>query len=171
MSRLNFAIAALALAGAVTACNSQSFQRTRTLPAPPQPAYYQPPRPPANPARRLEGTWSATYPGGPLRVVIGLDPRILGRNYVATLVTGNQSLPAGQVTWRGVPDPHIPGLVLATQVCASQGFLQEKWIKARIVVKDRSHFTEQLVRPQDCTGFPVRWTRIGPPSRAHVHGD
>ena len=74
-----------------------------------------------NVARLLNGNWMATYPGGPLRVVIGLDPMLRGRNYVATMVDGNKTLPPGQVVWRGTLDQHVPGIVRAKQLCADHG--------------------------------------------------
>ena len=80
------------------------------MPTPP-PAPLQPPPPPLNVARLLNGNWMATYPGGPLRVVIGLDQMLRGRNYVATLVDGNKNIPPGQVVWKGRLDPNVPGIV------------------------------------------------------------
>ncbi len=152
---------ALLLACLVAACNSQSFQQSEpSMPTPP-PAPVQPPAPPINPARRLDGNWFATYPGGPLRVVIGLDPMLRGRNYVATLVDGNKDVPAGQVMWRGTVDPSVPSLVLADQVCASRGLGSVRTVKARIIVTDLDHLTEELVTPKACGGFPVKYTRAG----------
>ena len=127
--------------------------------APPVPP--QPPPPPMNVARLLNGNWMATYPGGPLRVVIGLDPMLRGRNYVATLVDGNKTIPPGQVVWRGTLDPYVPGIVIANQICADNGFPLARWVQARIVVSDASHFREELVNPTDCHGFPVQFTRVG----------
>ena len=106
--------------------------------APPAPV--QPPAPPLNVARLLNGNWMATYPGGPLRVVIGLDQMLRGRNYVATLVDGNKNIPPGQVVWKGTVDPNVPGIVIADQICAEHGFLQARWVKARILVRDASYF-------------------------------
>ena len=80
------------------------------MPTPP-PAPIQPPPPPLNVARLLNGNWLATYPGGPLRVVIGLDQMLRGRNYVATLVDGNKNIPPGQVVWKGRLDPNVTGIV------------------------------------------------------------
>ncbi len=153
---------ALALACVVAACNSQSFQQSNgpSMPTPP-PAPVQAPPPPINPADRLDGNWFATYPGGPLRVVIGLDPLQRGRNYVATLVDGNKDVPAGQVMWRGILDPNVSGLVLADQVCAKRGDSAERTIKARLLVADVDHMKEELVNPKDCAGFPVHYTRAG----------
>ena len=132
------------------------------------PAPVQPPPQPMNVARLLNGNWMATYPGGPLRVVIGLDPMLRGRNYVATLVDGNKDIPPGNVVWRGTLDQHVPGIVVADQICAERGFQQARWVKARIIVSDASNFREELVNPSDCHGFPVKFTRIGPAPTAPV---
>ncbi len=132
------------------------------------PAPVQPPAQPMNVARLLNGNWMATYPGGPLRVVIGLDPMLRGRNYVATLVDGNKDIPPGNVVWRGTLDQHVPGIVVADQICAERGFQQARWVKARIIVSDASNFREELVNPSDCHGFPVKFTRIGPAPTAPV---
>jgi len=145
------------------ACNSQSFQyaASESMPVVP-PTPVQPPPPPMNVARLLNGNWMATYPGGPLRVVIGLDQMLRGRNYIATVIDGNKSIPPGQVVWKGNLDPNVPGIVLASQICAEHGFLGARWVEARIIVSDPSHFVEELVNPKECTGFPVKFTRVGP---------
>jgi hypothetical protein len=159
------ALAALAilLACMTSSCNSQSFQYAPepAMPTPP-PAPVQPPPPPMNVARLLNGNWMATYPGGPLRVVIGLDQMLRGRNYVATLVDGNKNIPPGQVVWKGTLDHHVPGIVIADQICAEHGFLSARWVNARIIVRDASNFRVELVNPTDCHGFPVKFTRVGP---------
>jgi hypothetical protein len=165
------AVAALAILFACIAasCNSQSFQQSPGLSMPvPPPAPVQPPPPPMNVARLLNGNWMATYPGGPLRVVIGLDQMLRGRNYIATLIDGNKSIPAGQIVWRGTLDQNAPGIVKADQICADHGFLQARWVKARIIVSDASNFREELVNPNDCHGFPVKFTRVGPAPTAPV---
>ena len=97
------------------------------MPTPP-PAPVQPPPPPFNPATQVDGNWFATYPGGPLRVVIGLDQMKMGRNYIATLETGNKDVPAGQVMWHGTVDPNVPMIVLAEQVCAKRGYTAERTV-------------------------------------------
>jgi hypothetical protein len=158
------ALASLAIlfAYAVSSCNSQSFQYAEEPPMPtPPPAPVQAPAPPMNVARLLNGNWMATYPGGPLRVVIGLDQMLRGRNYVATLVDGNKNIPPGQVVWKGTVDPNVPGIIIADQICAEHGFLQARWVKARILVRDASNFREELVNPTDCHGFPVKFIRVG----------
>jgi hypothetical protein len=154
---------AILIACVTSSCNSQSFQQSSgpSMPAPP-PVPPQAPAPPMNVARLLNGNWMATYPGGPLRVVIGLDQMLRGRNYVATLVDGNKNIPAGQIVWNGTLDQNVPGLVKAQQICAEHGFISARWVAARIVVSDASHFREELVNPGDCHGFPVNYTRVGP---------
>jgi len=152
---------ALLLACLIAACNSQSFQNSNgsSMPAMP-PAPVQPPAPPMNPARQIDGNWYATYPGGPLRVVIGLDPMLRGRNYVATLVDSTRNVPAGQVMWRGTVDQYVPNLVRAEQACLSSGGPGSvRTVKARVVVNDPEHLTEELVDPKSCGGFPVKYTR------------
>ena len=147
----------------ISSCNSQSFQyaASESMPVSP-PVPVQPPPPPMNVARLLNGNWMATYPGGPLRVVIGLDPMLRGRNYVAKLVDGNKSIPPGETVWKGTLDQHVPGIVIADQICADHGFQGARWVKARIIVSDASHFREELVDPTSCHGFPVKFTRVGP---------
>jgi hypothetical protein len=160
---------AIVLAGVISACNSQSFQYAASEAVPVVPrAPVQPPPPPMNVARLLNGNWMATYPGGPLRVVIGLDPMQRGRNYIATLVDGNKSIPPGQIVWKGTLDQGAPGLVQADQICADHGFLQARWVKARILVSDASNFSEVLVTPNECAGFPVKFTRVGPAPTAPI---
>jgi hypothetical protein len=158
------AIASLAvlIACVISSCSSESFQQSQgpSMPVAP-PAPVQPPPPPMNVARLLNGNWTATYPGGPLRVVIGVDQMLRGRNYIATQIDGNKSIPAGQVVWKGKLDPNVPGIVIADQICAEHGFLQARWVQVRIIVSDPSNFTEELVNPKDCGGFPVRFTRVG----------
>jgi len=156
--RIGFTSFALLLACLIAACNSQSFQESNgpSMPAMP-PVPVQPPAPPMNPARQLDGNWYATYPGGPLRVIIGLDPMLRGRNYVATLVDGTKNVPAGQVMWRGTVDQYVPNLVRAEQACLSGGPVRT--VKARVVVNDPEHLTEELVDPKSCGGFPVKYTR------------
>ena len=163
------AVLAFLLTCLTSSCNSQSFQQSSgpSMPVPP-PAPVQPPPPPMNAARLLNGNWMATYPGGPLRVVIGVDQMLRGRNYIATLVDGNKSIPPGQVVWKGRLDPNVPGIVIADQICAEHGFLQARWAPARIIVSDASHFREELVNPKDCHGFPVTFTRVGPAPTAPV---
>ena len=154
----------LLLACLLAACNSQSFQESNgpSMPVAP-PAPVQPPPPPVNPADRLNGNWFAIYPGGPLRVVIGLDPMMMGRNYVATLVDGNKDIPAGQVMWRGTVSPSVPNLVLARQICAGRGLTAARTIDARIIVRDIDHLKEELVNPKECAGFPLKYVRAGAP--------
>jgi hypothetical protein len=159
---------AILLACAISSCNSLSFQQSElSMPTPP-PAPVQPPPPPMNVARLLNGNWKATYAGGPLRVVIGLDPMLRGRNYVATLIDGTKEIPPGQVAWRGTLDQYVTGIVNADQICAEHGIRQMRWVKARIVVSDASNFREELVNPRDCAGFPVKFTRVGPAPTAPV---
>src|SRR5271170_161336 len=159
------ALAALAvlLACVSSSCNSQSFQYAPepAMPTPP-PAPIQPPPPPLNVARLLNGNWMATYPDGPLRVVIGLDQMLRGRNYVATLIDGNKTLPAGEVVWRGTVDQYVPGIVRGKQLCADNGLPLSRQVPVRLVVSDASHFREELVNPTDCHGYPVTYTRVGP---------
>jgi hypothetical protein len=160
---------ALFLALLVSACSSQSFQPSSGLSMPtPPPAPVQPPPPPMNIARLLDGTWTATDSEGSTQVSIGLDPMLRGRNYVAKMVGGNKYIPAGQVTWRGTLDQQVPGIVHAQQVCARQGYTSARTVEARIIVTDPSNFTEELVNPKDCAGFPVKYTRIGPAPTAPV---
>ncbi len=160
---------AILLACAASSCSSQSFQYAASESTPVEMPYApQAPPPPMNVARLLNGNWMATYPGGPLRVVIGLDKMLRGRNYVATLVDGNKNIPPGQVVWKGTLDQYAPGIVKADQICAEHGFQGARWVKARIVVSDASNFREELVDPTSCHGFPVQFTRVGPAPTAPI---
>src|SRR5271167_581968 len=163
------AVGALLFACLTSSCNSQSFQQSSgpSMPVPP-PVPEQPPPPPMNVARLLNGNWTATYPGGPLRVVIGVDQMLRGRNYIATLVDGNKNIPPGQVVWKGTLDPNVPGIVVADQICAEHGYMGARWVDARIIVSDASNFREELVDPTSCHGFPVKYTRVGPPPTSPV---
>jgi hypothetical protein len=160
---------ALLLAWVASSCSSPSFQQSSgpAMPTPP-PAPIQPPPPPLNVARLLNGNWMATYPGGPLRVVIGLDQMLRGRNYIATLVDGNKNIPPGQIVWKGRLDPNVTGIVTADQICAEHGYMGARWVDARIIVSDASNFREELVDPTSCHGFPVKYTRVGPPPTSPV---
>jgi hypothetical protein len=162
-SRQLFLAGAIVLASIMVGCDSQLFQtQPPAMPAAPV-VPPQPPAPPLNPARMLDGNWMATYSGGPLRVKVGLDPMLRGRNYIATLIDGNKDIPAGQIVWKGVPNPSVVGLIDASQICAQEGFIHARWVEARIKVPTTGHFVEELVDPKDCKGFPVDFTRIGPP--------
>jgi len=161
-SHLSIAAFAILIACVTSSCNSQSFQQLPlSMPAAP-PVPVQAPAPPMNVARLLNGNWMATYPDGPLRVVIGLDQMLRGRNYVATLIDGNKTLPAGEVVWRVTVDQYVPGIVRGKQLCADNGLPLSRQVPVRIVVSDASHFREELVNPTDCHGYPVTYTRVGP---------
>jgi len=162
------AVLALSFACVTSSCNSQSFQQSGPSMPVEMPYAPQAPPPPMNVARLLNGNWMATYPGGPLRVVIGLDQMLRGRNYVATLVDGNKTLPPGQVVWRGTLDQYVPGIVQAKQLCADNGLPLSRQVPVRIVVSDASNFREELVHPNDCHGYPVTYTRVGPAPTAPI---
>src|SRR5258708_3862961 len=81
------------------------------------------------------------------------------QNQPPTLVDGNKAMPPGQVMWRGTVDQNVPNLVVAQQACASSGLGSVRTVKARIVVTDLDHLTEELVTPKACSGFPVKYTR------------
>ncbi|HUO05849.1 MAG TPA: hypothetical protein VMU16_11700 [Candidatus Binataceae bacterium] len=155
---MKVAIAALLISLAITGCAAESPQIGQS-----QTAGTQAPSEASNPVGRLEGIWAATYPGGPLRVVIDVDLKLGGRHYVATLIDGNASLPAGQVVWRGAPDPKVSGLIPADQICSDHGITQARWVKAKITAQDSNNLIEELVNPADCGGFPVRFWRMSPP--------
>lgn len=101
----------------------------------------------------LSGVWLAYYPGGPLRVSV----RQTGKDVVATLLTGNVFVPAGQITFYGTfgASPFV-----AKQICAGQNFASPHWIGASIRVVDSDHLTEDADQPGECSGFPVLWKRL-----------
>jgi hypothetical protein len=104
------------------------------------------------PALDLNGVWLAGYPGGPLEVTINQKQQAV----VATLVTGNEYVPAGKVTFQGT---HSSNPFSAKQICAYSGFGDAHWVNVRINVIDNDHFIEELDDSQACVGFPVKWER------------
>jgi hypothetical protein len=124
---------------------------------------------PAQPAANLKlnqqllGEWSATYPGGPFRVVIQDDPLIGGTNYVATLADGGYgTFHAGSVVFRATPDQVVPNLAVGTQTCPDPGHISPISVSMTITAINSNNFTEDLVLKATCPGFPVRFTRIAP---------
>jgi hypothetical protein len=97
----------------------------------------------------LSGKWLAYYPGGPLEVSI----KQAGRKLTATLLTGNEFVPAGQVTFYGSQEANP---FEAQQICAHPHFTGPFWIAVKITIIDGDHFTEDGT---GCGGFPVVWKR------------
>ena len=151
--------AALMLAG----CSYQEFMAAQNAPLvmptlPPEPPQVVPLN------NQLEGDWSASYPGGPLHVNIADDPMLTGHNYIARLVDGGYgTLHAGAVTFTGTPDHSIPNLVSGDQKCSLPGRMGLLHAPMAITVQDVDHFTEKLVRPGACPGFPIQFSRITNP--------
>ncbi len=109
----------------------------------------------------LLGQWSATYPGGPLRVSIQNDPMVFGTNYVATLLdAGYGTLSPGTVVFRATPDQNTSSLVTGTQTCPDPGYISPIQVQMSVTVIDPDHFVEELVDNRTCHGFPVKFTRI-----------
>jgi hypothetical protein len=122
----------------------------QTTPKPVTP--YIKPSPPPQPSSPddLSGIWSASYPGGPLRVSI----RQAGNRVVATLLKGNAYVPAGEITFHGTYNSnpfHIQ------QICTQMNFTSAHWVNAQIQVIDGDHMTEDCA---ECGGCPVMWHRL-----------
>jgi hypothetical protein len=143
----------------LSACQSyMAAQAARPQPLPRLPV--QPAEVP-NLNQSLLGQWSATYPGGPLRVSIQDDPMLFGTNYVATLVDGGYgTFHAGAVVFRATPDQAAPNLAAGTQICPDPGHFGPIQVQMTITVIDSDHFTEELADRRVCKGFPVKFTRI-----------
>jgi hypothetical protein len=118
------------------------------------------PTPPPNPNKTLLGTWQASYPGRPLRVVVSNDQLILGTNYLATLADHTRDIPAGSIVFKGKPDRNVPNLVVGKQACADSGYTNVRWIDATITVVDVNTLQEQLTHPGECKGYPRKWIRV-----------
>jgi hypothetical protein len=103
----------------------------------------------------LAGIWSATYPGGPLRVRITQNDK----NVVATLIDGNAYVPSGAVTFSGSYDSMS---FSALQTCAQVGYQNPFKVPVRISVRDKDRFVETNLPggPPCGDGTPVVWTRI-----------
>jgi outer membrane protein OmpA-like peptidoglycan-associated protein len=110
--------------------------------------------PTGHPKYNLNGLWTASYPGGPLRVEV----RQTSSEIEATLVDGNSFVPAGKVTVKaalsGFPNP-LP----AEQICAYSGYSNAYWIKVVLKIEDSDHLVEDAVPGSSCGGFPVTWKR------------
>ena len=148
-------VAAAALAITLASCE----EVPPPLPEPPPPQYHVLPL-----SEQLEGLWSATYPGGPLQVIIQNDPQLGDHNYVARLVDGSYgTIHPGAVTFTGSPDASIPTLVGGDQKCSMPGRMGLLHAPMSITVHDADHFTENLVHKGTCPGFPIEFTRIAHP--------
>ena len=110
---------------------------------------------------QILGRWSATYPGGPLRVDIENDPLLGNTNYIATLVDGGYgTFHPGAIVFKAVPDQAVPTLVTGTQRCPDPPYTSPVDISMTITVIDANNFTEELVQKNACKGFPVKFTRL-----------
>jgi hypothetical protein len=149
---------ALAIALLAAACANAPWNQ----PPKPQAPIIVPvaPTPPPNPNKTLLGTWQASYPGHPLRVVVSNDQLILGTNYLATLADQTRDIPAGSIVFKGKPDRNVPNLVVGKQACADAGYTNVRWIDATITVVDLNTLQEQLVHPSECRGYPRKWIRV-----------
>jgi hypothetical protein len=148
----------------VSACGpSAGGGATPVAPPPPPPMFVLPAQPVtvANLNQQILGQWSASYPGGPFRVVIQNDPLLGGTNYIATLMDGGYgSFHPGSIVFKGTPDQVVPNLVVGTQKCPDPGYASPVDVSMTITVVDANNFTEDLIQKGACVGFPVRFTRV-----------
>jgi len=99
----------------------------------------------------LAGTWSATYPGGPLPVRITQT----GTRMSGVLLRGNKYVPAGKVEIRG----NVTGRVFhGQQLCAFEGFVDARWVNTTITIADSRHFTSTITS-SFCSGVDY-FTRV-----------
>jgi hypothetical protein len=157
-ARVCFLAAALAIVIVAPGCENAPWNE----PPKPQAPIIVPvaPTPPPNPNKTLLGTWQASYPGRPLRVVVSNDQLIRGTNYIATLADHTVDIPAGSVVFKGKPDRNVPNLVVGKQACADRGYTNMRWLDATITVVDVNTLQEQLMHPNECKGYPRKWTRV-----------
>ena len=149
-----------------SSCDSQSFQHVAGAVRCPRlrPFPSQPPPPPMNVARLLNGNWMATYPGGPLRVVIGLDPDAPWPQLHRHSARRQQKYSAGPGRCGRVRvDPNVPGIV------SRRSDLRREGIPAGAMGPCANHRQRRLAIsaknlsiPPHCHGFPVTFTRVGP---------
>jgi hypothetical protein len=117
----------------------------------------------------LNGMWLATYPNGPLRVSI----RQSEAEVVAILITGNVSVPAGEIAFKSRKE--ISKTFSAEQICALPNYDNPVLVKVKIKITDKDHFTETAVPGERCGGFTVNWSRIssqgcnGRPASGHLN--
>lgn len=135
-----------------------------------EPAPPPPPPPPAPQVSfvplsdQLEGNWSATYPDGARKVSILDDPQLGDHNYVGRLIDGNYgTIHAGEVLFTASPNASVPDLVNGVQKCSLPGRMGLARTRMTITIQDQDHFTETLVNPGACAGFPIKFTRIAKP--------
>ena len=101
----------------------------------------------------LSGTWSVTYPQGPLRVSV----MHRGRTLVATLIDGNIAVPAGKVT---VQSNAVARTFLAQQICAYPGYLGAHFVDVRFIVADNGkHMKEELIGSCGAASS-VEWSKV-----------
>jgi hypothetical protein len=135
----------------------KATERPQSPGASPKPAPTSPTRPPAS-LVDLSGTWLATYTGGPLRASI----QQIGTHVTATLLQGNDYVPAGKVTFDGTYDS---ARFRAKQVCAGRNYTNPQWATVEISVIDSNNMKEELAG-SNCSGFPVTWYRVASSANA-----
>lgn len=83
--------------------------------------------------------------------------RHTGKEIVATTLTGNPNVPAGEVEFYGSFDANP---FVGHQICSGPNFSNPRWLKVSIQVLDAGHLSEELV-DSGCMGFPVLWRKVG----------
>jgi outer membrane protein OmpA-like peptidoglycan-associated protein len=117
------------------------------------------PKPPPFVRYDLNGEWQAEFhdPGSvDVEKIMVVD---YGDGLVATKETGDEYVPAGQVTFRGHYDSN-PFLV--EQQHAQKGYLNSSWGPEVIVVRDADHFDLRYITSSDVD----HWQRLGKPTLA-----
>jgi hypothetical protein len=101
----------------------------------------------------LSGTWSVTYPGGPLRVRVHQN----GQSVTVTLIDGNSWVPAGKLDLWG---EYTSTVWNAKQICAGPGYTNPYFVDVILTVIDSDHLSQVLAPNQVCGGSVVTWERV-----------
>jgi hypothetical protein len=102
----------------------------------------------------LSGTWSVTYPQGPLRVrVVHRGPTL-----VATLIDGNIAVPAGKVTVQ--TNAAGSRIFSAEQICAYPGYLGAHFVDVRFTVAENAKYMKEDLIGSCGAGSSVEWSKI-----------
>lgn len=105
----------------------------------------------------LNGTWQGNFGvGGGAQKAERVQIVQVGRSVVVTKITGDDFVPAGQVTIHATYDANP---FAGEQVCAARGFVNPQWTAAKITIVDKDHF--QFT--SGCAGSGATFERVSAP--------